>query len=203
MRFADSFSEGVVNALSTLGTSTNTVPPEQILHLQITYLGDTMAIATGPNPVSDLLDMTVLVTLSRMAVENYIRPLRGDAATRSLLNICKQSETEIWQLTGTLMNEQQQSELRAAIKDWYEQHSGDNRIFYMRAVGIASELQKSSKSASSGSGNVFGLLGLDPLARCARRFPTAASTRDAQPARREACRAGFDRARARGVDLAV
>jgi hypothetical protein len=163
MRFADGFSGAMINGIAAFGTSTNPLPAQQILHLQITYLSDTLAIATGPNPVSDLLDMTVLVTLSRMTLEKHWLPLRHDEQTLALLTLCKQSESEIWQMAATLLTSQQQSELRAAIDNWYEQNSGESRTFYMRALGLASQVQKSSKTQTSGSGNVFSLLGLDPL----------------------------------------
>ncbi len=65
----------------------------------------------GPNPYLNALDMLVLVTLSRMVVEDYGVHTFGDDAV-PILEKQRQLETNAWSLASGLLKPVQQQELK-------------------------------------------------------------------------------------------
>ena len=78
MRFADNLIAGASGAYGQLKTQGAAPDPAVALKLQISFLQDVYAVATGPNPYGNLLDMVTLVTLSRIQLENYWIPNRWE-----------------------------------------------------------------------------------------------------------------------------
>ena len=67
--------------------------------------------------------MTVFVTETRMALEEYWQPKVFGESALTLLGNCRSAETEIWRLTDTVLKPEQQSALREAIQTWHRQSS--------------------------------------------------------------------------------
>jgi hypothetical protein len=163
MRFADRFSGGMVDAISTLATATNGLGTDQLLQIKINFFSQTLAVAAGPNPFADLLDMTVLVTLSHKELERYWVPRIGAETLRPVLTVSQESEKEIWKMAASVLTPVQQADLRKAIDAWFAQSAGGAEVLTMRAVGLASEVEKTSKTEATGGANVFSLLRINPL----------------------------------------
>lgn len=163
-RFADAFSARMALGVEKIGQGTNTMTSLDTLRWKIALCTETYAIASGPNPVANTLDMTVFVTVVRAALENYWQPEVFGASAQPILDNCRAAETEIWQLAGKILKPAQQDELRKSIEAWRQQNTNPENVLVARALGLATLVSKASKTGTSQPGSVFSLLMLDPFA---------------------------------------
>ena len=76
-------------------------------------------IAIGSNAVTNLLDMMVLTTYSRMVIEDYWVPERfGNETGRPLLDASHALEKDIWNLADAVLPPELQSEMQAMIRNY-------------------------------------------------------------------------------------
>ena len=163
LRFADEFSTRMTLGVEKLRRGTNVLDPAEVLQWKIALATETCSIASGPNAVADLLDMTVFVTVTRAALEEHWQPkVFGDSA-QPILEGCRNAETNIWELADKVLELKQQSELRQAIAEWRRQNPQPENVLAARALGIASQVAQANQSKTSTAGSVFDLLNLDPL----------------------------------------
>jgi hypothetical protein len=163
LRFADGFSTRMVIGVDKLQQATNALDPSEALKAKIAFASGTCTIASGPNAFANLLDMTVFVTVTRMAVEEYWQPKRFGDSAQPLLESCRKAEAEIWQFAGKVLTAEQQTELRKAIETWYRQNSQPETVLAARAVSFAARVAEASEDDKANSGSVFSLLKIDPL----------------------------------------
>jgi hypothetical protein len=163
MRFADDFSGRIISTAEHLRRGTNAPDRLEIQKLRLAYLSDTLAVAAGPNAVANLLDMAVLVSMSRKAVEEHWEPQVYGESARPMLEACQRSEAEIWQLATTVLKSEQLAELHKAI-DACQPQPDLATVLSTRALTLAGETSKSSPASRQAVGSVFSLLMLDPLA---------------------------------------
>src|SRR5208337_2588224 len=110
LSFADEYSTRMVGCVDNLRRGTDALSPAEVLQLKIAIGSETWSIAAGPNAVADLLDMTVFVTVTRMALEEYWQPKVFGESARPLLEYSRNAEAEIWALAGTVLTPEQQAE---------------------------------------------------------------------------------------------
>ncbi len=163
LRFADEFSTRMIFGIEKLRRGTNALDPAEMLQWKIALVTETCAIASGPNAVADLLDMTVFVTVARMSLEDHWQPKVFGESARPMLESCRNAETEIWRLAGTVLTPEQQTELRQAIDLWHRQNPLPESVLAARALGFASRVAEARRDDTSKPGSVFSLLHVDPL----------------------------------------
>lgn len=161
-RFADEFSAKLNLGIEKLQRHGQPLAPADVLRWKIAIGTDICAIASGPNAVANLLDLIVLASVTREAVEENAQ-VYGDSV-QSLLADCRSAETEAWRLAATVLTEKQQAELRDAIAAWRRQNPHAENILAARAVSFATQLAPKEEATREKPGSVFGLLRLDPLA---------------------------------------
>lgn len=161
-RFADEFSAKMNLGIEKLRRDGQPLAPADVLRWKIAIGTDICAIASGPNAVANLLDLVVLASVTRAAIEGHV-PVYGDSV-QSLLADCRSAETEAWRLAATVLTEKQQVELREAIEAWRRQNPHAENILAARAVSFATQLAPKEAATREKAGSVFGLLRLDPLA---------------------------------------
>lgn len=164
MRFADRYHSAVIAATAKLRENGRPPDPARLLLMRLRYTEDLYAVATGPNPLANLLDMVVVVSMTRMQMQDYWMPVKFGSSATTLLTILRQQEKEIWGLTQTALTPAEQNELRQALHAWHQQNRGQKTLDEMRATGFASAIAKYGSAEGSPSGSVFDLLDLDPLA---------------------------------------
>lgn len=123
---------------------------------------NSMIIASGPNPIANLLDMVVLVTLSRITMEDHWVPRFGKPA-EPMLEACRKLDQEIWQMASRVLSQPQQEELRELIRGWKTEHP-DQLYIGVRLRDFAEMAAVAGSRSSWRTGSVFGLLRLDPFA---------------------------------------
>lgn len=163
-RFADEFFAKMNLGIDRLRRGGAPLEPAEVLRWKIALGTDICAISSGPNAVANLLDLTVLVSVTRAAVEEPGRVLEFGDSVQSLLASSRSAEAEVWQLAATVLTEKQQLELRAAIESWRRQNPQVENITAARAVSFATQLAPKEEETRDKPGSVFGLLRLDPLA---------------------------------------
>ncbi len=164
LRFADDFSASMTVCVDKLQRGTNALERTEVLQWKIALGTETCSIASGPNAIANLLDMTVFVTVTRAAVEDHWLPEVFGESARPMLASCRNAETDIWRLAGKVLKPAQQTELRTAIAAWRQQNPLPESVLAARAVDFASQAAQASKADIAKPDSVFSLLGVDPLA---------------------------------------
>ncbi len=92
-----------------------------------------LQIVTGPDPVDNLLDMVIFLSLARISVEkNWDASALGIEKGR-LPDFLRQMEKAIWAIARKVMIPRYQKELRGLIGRWQARHP---KQFYMERIGI-------------------------------------------------------------------
>ncbi len=120
------------------------------------------AIASDANPVVSLLDMVVLVTLTRMAAEqNWVAFY--DAEQVDVVGICRKAEDDIWKIADRVLYADEQEAMRAQIDAWSEQNPDLRAVSFVR-FGTFSKSRRQMHATTQGARNLFALFALDPMA---------------------------------------
>ncbi|MEY4388270.1 MAG: hypothetical protein RLY20_3553 [Verrucomicrobiota bacterium] len=161
IRFADEFSAAMVVGVDKLRRGTNTLDAAETLQWKLSLDTETTSIASGPNPCANFLDLTVFVTVTRIALEDHWQvKVFGDSA-EPMIQSCRGIETNLWLFAGRMLTATQQVELRSAIQNWRAHNPQPENVLGARAVGFASQV---AGNVATKPGSVFNLLALDPLA---------------------------------------
>lgn len=163
MRFADEFASRMTLGIDKLRHGTNALSNAESLRWKLAFGTAACSIASGPNAVANLLDMTVYVTETRMTVEEYWQPKVFGESARVMLDSCRTAETDIWRLTDKVLKPEQQSALREAIQVWHRQNSLPENLLVARSAGLALQVAKVNRADTSKPGSLFSMLMLDPL----------------------------------------
>jgi hypothetical protein len=164
MRFADVYSVQIAEAADNFSAKVKTSGArEAALRWKLGQSTSAYIDATGPNPYLNGLDMLVLVTLSRMVIENYGIKVYGDAA-RPLLEVQRKMETNVWMLAGGILKPAQQQELRDLILEWHQKNPDQRSVGAIRFQEFAVSLGRSPKPSNTAPTSIFSLLFLDPMA---------------------------------------
>ncbi len=120
-------------------------------------------IASDANPVVSLLDMVVVVTLTRMSADrNWKRPF--DEETLALVRrITRQGEDDVWEIAARVLTPVELNDMHDLIEQWRIGHEGLRSVSYVRFSDFAEsrrQMHTSEKKATS----LFGLFALDPMA---------------------------------------
>jgi hypothetical protein len=145
LRFANEFSTRMILGVDKLRRGTNALDPSETLQWKIALDTETCSIASGPNAVANLLDMTIFVTVTQMALEEHWQPKVFGESALPMLESSRNAEKEIWQLASTVLTPVPENVLAA------------------RALGFASRVAQASRDEAAKPGSVFSLLKVDPL----------------------------------------
>jgi uncharacterized protein Yka (UPF0111/DUF47 family) len=100
----------------------------------------TTAVAIGPNPVENLLDMLVLATLTREQAERFWVPaIVGEKHGQDLLSATRALEDDIWSIADVVLTPAQQQDLRALILEWIEANPDQHYFWGIRLAGFSGQ----------------------------------------------------------------
>ena len=163
LQFADEYATRMAVGVDKLQRGTHRLDPAESLKWKLALETETFTIASGPNAVANLLDMTIFVTATRMSVEEQGLTNVFGNSTLPMLESCRSAEAEIWQLAGTVLKPEQQAELHKAIRAWHQQNPLPEDVLAARALDFTSQIAAANKTDSAKPDSVFNLLQLDPL----------------------------------------
>jgi len=123
--FADRYVLFVANACDDI--KAQAVSPEQRRNahrLKLTVASAAYDIATGPDPVKQLVDMAILVDLHHIVWVEEGRSIRffGAELGARLSRAFSAAQGEIWDLAERVMAPEQVAALKAAIQEWRRRH---------------------------------------------------------------------------------
>jgi hypothetical protein len=161
MRFAGRSAERVDDAYFKIEEHFQT-PKARRAALENTaaYVTSSMDIAIAPNPEVNMLDMVVLVTLSRIVVEKYWVPkVFGDEA-KILVEVFRDLEGEIWAIAAKVLTPPQQQELRNLIRQWRKRNPDRVFVEATRFGDFAGVLGESELAKAQQGGGFLGIKGV-------------------------------------------
>jgi hypothetical protein len=164
LRFADQFSAQTTAGIDRLRQGTNALNPAEVLRIKLACATETASIVTGPNAFASLLDMTAFVTAMRISLEQHWQPNIYGESANMLLETCRRGETDIWGVASNALTSAQQQLLRTTIETWHKNNPQPTSILGARALELSTQFKRQEKTGADSSGNVFGLLMLDPFA---------------------------------------
>ncbi|HUC64338.1 MAG TPA: hypothetical protein VMA53_02845 [Stellaceae bacterium] len=163
MEFADRYAGRTKDALLDFQGS-----PDDRLRAQTWKLQQVQAaytIASGPNPVSNALDMVVLASLSNMVVNDWPVTQRYGDRVRPLQQAHREMERQAWGLVKGVLTDAQTAQLHNIIINWRRENPGFRSVAYIRFNDLAKSTG-AREAAAAGPGaesSLFSVLGLDPL----------------------------------------
>jgi hypothetical protein len=163
MRFAGRSAEQVDDAYFKLEEHFQTPKARRAaLENSSAYVTSSLDIAIGPNPEANMLDMVVLVTLSRIVVEEYWVPkVFGDEA-KILVEVFRRQEADIWSIAAKVLTPPQQQELRDLIRQYRDRDP--DRVF-VEATRFGDFAGKMGESELAKAQEGTGFLGVKGVTR--------------------------------------
>ena len=119
-------------------------------------------IASDANPIVSLLDMLVVVTLTRMVAEEGLHRYMDEDSV-DLVEICRKGEADVWKIGELVLTEDEQREMHDMIEAWRERHPSVRSVSYVRFEDFAVS-RRQMHTTTRGARSLLGLFALDPLA---------------------------------------
>jgi hypothetical protein len=162
MRFADDYVAEILQGTVRLEPVT---APERLMVMSLGLNQATAAydIASGPSPKVGVLDMVVLVTLTRSVCEDYWVGTIYGARAQPLLEALRKLEERAWALAaGVLTTSEQQQAIRDAIASWRASHPEVHEVAFIRLSHLGGGAGDPRFGLGT-PGSILGAIGLDPL----------------------------------------
>ena len=152
MGFADTFATRYVDAINVLLEQESSRKRVWAARTKFYIAASAFDIASGSSVGIGLVDMVVLVTLTRMVWEDYYQQpeMYGDSALM-VVKTLRESEEEAWNMVARVLTPEQLKELRALIYKWREKNPGYQGVAFIRfndvleLMGEDSLLQKETQ----------------------------------------------------------
>ncbi len=177
MRFADEYAgrsrESIVRFQNGLAT-----PDERLVaqNWKVQQASAAYTIASGPNPISNALDMVVLASLSRMVIDDtWMREGYGERA-QAIEQTYRSLETEAWELLQGVLTPEQVTSLHQSIAQWRQQHPDVRAVAYIHFRDFAGAAGGSGQN-SGASASLLSIVGIDPLSNLDPAVQEIAQTR--------------------------
>ncbi len=161
--FNDRFAELISQAFDELQLEDRSIEVRRLVsRARLDWTSNALHIATSPNPVTGLLDMTVMVSLQRIIWEEFWVPeILGERGAQ-ITSTIRTLEDEVWSITGKVLDEEQRGALKQLTLEIRERYPEQVYVSGLRASEFAEERNRSGLRIK-GSGSLLSLFGLDPM----------------------------------------
>jgi hypothetical protein len=165
MRFADEYAGREREAVTIF--QRDLPSPEDRLNAQrwkLQQAESVYQIASGSNAVTNALDVVVLASLSRMVLDDaWVTDMYGPRA-RPVQETYHSLEQGAWQLLPGLLTDSQMARLHEVINQWRADHPKVRSVAYIHFLDFAKAVGAPNGGEEDRPGNLFQLVGLNPLA---------------------------------------
>ncbi len=164
MRFADEYAGSVIEPVQRFQLTTD-IAEERLIAQNWKLSQSTAAytIGSGPNPVANAVDMVVLATLSRMAIEDAWVGERYGERAKPLRDAHRRLEQRSWTLVAGILSPDQIAEFKHLIDDWRAQNPNVRAIAYVHIGDFAKSIGRPRPGEAETKGGLFHLIGVDPI----------------------------------------
>jgi hypothetical protein len=163
MRFADFYVGTLIDATRPINLDAGDAQERYALSgWMLAEANSAYTYASEDNAVLGCLDLVTLATLSHMVAEEFgpkLFPLRAKA----LVEAHRELEKNAWTLSGEVLTQQQQADLRTAIDTWRDQHPASMGAPFVRFQQFVTDVPGETHSRTLLPSSLIGLVGLDPL----------------------------------------
>jgi hypothetical protein len=167
MGFADRYMTAMAAVYEEAQLSTTMLDGRVMAQRCKVYAGTgAMGNAANPNPIVGLMDMAVMVTLSREIAEApWSRELFGPKNAAAIVLTLKVEETEIWAVAELYLSPDQIGQLRQLAEQWRKEHP-DQRFVSEARLADFPQAKKSNNNVNVTqlATGVFGLVRVNPFA---------------------------------------
>lgn len=165
MNLADDYITSVEDVFGQLIRRTKAAPKLQFLFSARTdtALG-ALSNAVNPYPFAGMMDMVVLITLTRQSVQlPECRRILGEADAAEIEVILRAQELTAWNLATRFLTPTQVTELRELITAWRAENPNQIYVSHVRLVDFVGSTG-GANAAGRPPTSIFRLLFIDPLA---------------------------------------
>jgi len=177
MRFADEYA-GRSREVATEYQKGLQDPQERldIQNWKVQQASSAYTIASGPNPVSNALDMVVLASLSRMVIDDTWSSGRLGPGAKAVQETHHSLESGAWQLVDGVLTPEQVARLHELINQWRAQHPQVRSVAYIHFRDFAEAFGPANQD-SAGPASLLSIVGIDPLSNLDPAVKEIAQTR--------------------------
>ena len=179
MRFADEYAGRTKEVLAGY-QATATRPEDRLIaqNWKLQQAESAYTIASGQSAVTNVLDMIVLATLSRMVITDVWLAEHGDERVGPVLETHQSLEEGAWDLVKDGVTEGQAAQLREVIERWRQENPKVQSVAYIHFGDFAKAIGLPRPGEEQSSSNLFSVLGLDPLSGLDPAIREVAQTRE-------------------------
>jgi hypothetical protein len=165
MRYADEYVGRVVEDSARFRETVDDPNARYVIAgWRLSQANSAYAIAAGPSPVVNALDIVTLATLSRRVIEEQLLPrYPEDPGAQRLLETHRELERSAWTICDEFLTQSQVAEFRDVIDEWRRQHPEVASVAFIHFLDFAKQIGRPRPGESAASGGLFAMLGLDPL----------------------------------------
>jgi len=163
MRFADQYVEVVSRDTEQIAVQVEDFSRRvEIFDWRLATATSAVQIAAGPSPVTNAVDMLVMVSLSRRIVEAGWTARYGEQA-QPLLESYRTLERRARRLLDGIGSREQKDELDALMDTWIAENPAATSAAFIRFDNLARTGPGRAESAARASPSLLSMIGLDPL----------------------------------------
>ena len=152
MSFSDDFAVAIATEVDAMMSAYEDPAKRQAaLRRKLRPAQASMVTAASPNPDVALIDMVVLVSLERLAVEEHWNPTVFGEDGAGLLAALVRMEARIWTLADRVLTPEQRAQLKTAIDNWVDNNDISKAASFMRLGNFAEERLRTT-TTSGGRG---------------------------------------------------
>ena len=158
LRFESQFNARIESASQHLEASTNPKIRFRAALNRLIYASNSLNIALGPSPESNLLDMVTFMELSReVLIKHWISDLFGSGG-KPLEQAFTDSSRQIWAIAGKVLDPQQRSVLQDVISAWRNKHPDQINVETVRLSTFSTEAGAKAAGLDQSVGGLFASL---------------------------------------------
>jgi hypothetical protein len=139
LRFESQFNARIQNANQSLETSRNRKTRYRASLNRLIYASNSLNIALGPSPESNLLDMITFVELSYVVLKEYWIPNFFRSEGQALDQAFSDSKQQIWTIAKKVLSEDQRKILQNVISVWRTRHAEQTNVETVRLSTFSAE----------------------------------------------------------------
>ncbi|MFL5813590.1 MAG: hypothetical protein ACJ763_08435 [Bdellovibrionia bacterium] len=155
LRFESQFNARIQDANYKLETSPNPDIRYRAELNRIVYYTNSLGIALGPSPESNLLDMVSFIELSRDVYDRYWLPRLFGHEGEALSQAFKDSVEQIWVIASKVLSPSQKQTLQNVISEWREKHPNQIDVETIRLSAYSTEAGAKAAGLSTDVGGLF------------------------------------------------
>ncbi len=159
--FADRYMTYMVSANERIEKGNPSPEQRRLAHrVKLVQVSAIYDIATNPDPFTQLLDMTLVVTLqARKWIDDDLAERWFGPRGRHLVQASRQAREDIWRIAARVMRPAQLEQLDTMILDWHRKNRDIELVSYVRFDDFAASRSKSIVAEVASGGGFLAPIG--------------------------------------------